>query len=72
MEQYIIQTRPRIIMKDPQFQEIWHALNEACVCVVLACDEVPVLRRNRLVLALEAARKAEMRILEVLSERSAE
>ena len=52
MEQYIIQTRPRIIMKDPQFQAIWHALNEACVCLVLACDELPMTRRNRLVLAL--------------------
>lgn len=56
-------------MKDLQYQEIWHALNEACVCVVLACDEGPVLRRNRLVLALESARKAEVKILEVLSER---
>ena len=56
-------------MKDPQYQAIWHALNEACVCLVLACDELPMTRRNRLVLALESARKAEMGILEVLSER---
>lgn len=56
-------------MKDPQYQAIWHALNEACVCVVLSSDEPLKKRRNLLVLALEQSRKAEKRILEVLSER---
>lgn len=56
-------------MKDPQYQSIWHALNEASVCVVLSSDEPLKRRRNLLVLALEQSRKAEMRILEVLSER---
>lgn len=57
-------------MKDPQFQAIWHALNEANVCLVLASREnVLKKRREMMVAALEENRKATVMLLDVLSER---
>lgn len=59
-------------MKDPRLQKIWHKLNAAQVEVVVAADELPKKRRDRLIDALHAVRQAEALIATELSRPSSE
>ena len=59
-------------MKNPHMQKIWHALQAAQVEVVLAEDELPRARAERLREALHEVRVAEARLLDVLTGRATE
>ena len=58
-------------MSDPEFQAIWHDLNEAQVALVLASDETS--KALRLTLLREAqlrTKQADLKIKEALADRS--